>query len=158
MYLTLSVTSEVVMPAHRLLPDEAILRQWVNEGLSHQQIADRTYRETGNRVSRSSVSAAVSRMGLSTPTNRYREELPWRVKTRHIRAYPARMLRLLGRRRSGQRLNEEEDKRLTAWLNLLDEENAVVAYDPDSEQGFFYVDRKRGDSAEIPIRVKRVYT
>lgn len=130
------------MPAPRILPDNATLRHLVeDDNLTHQQIADRVFRETGNPVSRSSVSAALSRAGISTPTSRYREEIPWRVKVPHIREYPARMLRLLGRRRSGQELNEQEAARLDSWLAMLEADNAVVGYDPHSEFGFYYIEK-----------------
>lgn len=144
------------MPAHRLAPDATTLRLWLNEGLTHQEIADRQTSLTGERVSRSTISAAVSRLGLSKQAPRYDEELPWRVKVQHIKAYPARMLRLLGKRRSGVALTEDESKRLDAWLQLLSDNDAVVAYAPDSEEGFVYVARNPVDSQEIPIRVQLV--
>jgi len=143
------------MPAHRLLPDNGTLRHWVqDEGLTHQQIADRIYTTTGDRVSRTTVSAALSRAGISKPTMRYRDELPWRVKVEHIKEYPARMLRLLGRRRANLPLNEQEDERLDAWLTKLEEDHAVVAYDPDSPYGFYYIEKDdETDGLDgIPIR------
>lgn len=147
------------MPAHRLLPDTATLRHWVeDEGMTHQQIADRVFRETGQPVSRSSVSAALSRAGISATGNRYHEEIPWRVKVEHIREYPARMLRLLGRRRSGQTLTENESKRLDSWLQMLEDDHAVVAYDPNSRFGFYYIEKNdRTDGLNgIPIRLQTV--
>lgn len=146
------------MAPPRLTPDKTTLRRWIEEGLTHAQMAERVYRETGEHVSRSSISAAISRLGLSEPTPRYERELPWRVKVQHLKAYPARMLRLLGRRNAGKTLTEEEQHRLSSWLELLDRERAVVAYDPDSEEGFFYVARKRGERSSLPIRRERVYT
>jgi hypothetical protein len=129
----------------------------VEEGLTHQQIAERVFTTTGNPVSRSTVSAALHRAGISSTTTRYREELPWRVKMDHITEYPARMLRLLGRRRSGGSLNEDEDKRLDSWLAHLDAEHAVVAYDPTSQYGFYYVERDDNvDLPGLPIRRQTV--
>lgn len=145
------------MPAHRLVPDPTTLRRWLEEGLTHQQIADRQYKETGNKITRASVSSAVSRLGMSEQAPRYTEEIPWRVKVQHIRAYPARMLRLLGRRRAGGELTSEENTRLDNWLQLLEDEDAVVAYDPDSDAGFLYVPRQKGDGRAVPIRKERVY-
>jgi len=141
------------MPAVRLLPDIGTLRHWVeDEGLSHAQIAQRVYEQTGHKIGRSTVSAAISRAGLSNPQERYTEEIPWTVQARHLREYPVRLLRLLGRRRRGLTLNAEENKRLDNWLELLAKENAVVAYDPDSSVGFVYTDRIDTDPVDIPIR------
>lgn len=146
------------MGARRILPDNATLRRWVEEEhLTHQQIADRVWRDTGETVSRSSVSAALHRAGLSTPANRYREELPWRVNLEHIREYPARMLRLLGRKRSGQQLTDVESRRLDAWLHQLADDHAVVGYDPNSKFGFYYIEKDDAvDGDEIPIRVQPI--
>lgn len=146
------------MPAVRLLPDNNTLQRWVEEGLTHQQIADRVFQQTGNTVSRSTVSAALHRAGLTEPAPRYKDELPWHVKVQHITEYPARMLRLLGRRRLGDELNETDEKRLDSWLKQLEDQHAVVAYDPDSRYGFYYVEKddKTDGRDGIPIRVQVV--
>lgn len=147
------------MPAHRLLPDTATLRRWVEvEGLTHQQIADRVTMQTGEKIARSTVSAALHRAGISKPKLRYSEEIPWRVSLNHVKEYPVRMLRLLGRRRAGLELTEVENERLDSWLKRLDDDNAVVAYDPDSTYGFYYIPKAKGDGLNgIPIRRQTVH-
>jgi predicted metal-dependent hydrolase len=147
------------MPAVRLLPDTNTLRRWVeDEGLTHQQIAERVFVETGNTVSRSTVSAALHRAGLTKPTSRYRDELPWTVAVQHITEYPARMLRLLGRQREGQPLSDTDQRRLANWLQKMEDEHAVVAYDPTSRYGFYYVEKD--DTTDglngVPIRRQTV--
>lgn len=143
------------MPAPRILPDNATLKHWVeDEGLTHQQIADRVLATTGQSVSRSSVSAALSRAGISATQPRHKECLPWRVKIEHIREYPARMLRVLGRRRANLPLSPAESRRLDAWLKQLDADHAVVGYDPESKFGFYYIEKDDAvDGLDgIPIR------
>ena len=120
--------------------------------MTHAQIAQRIFAETGEAVSRSTVSAALSRAGLTADGVRYDETLPWRVKVQHIKEYPARMLRLLGKRRNGGDLTADETKRLDSWLAMLEQNDAVVAYAPEATQGFHYVDRLPTDSTDIPIR------
>lgn len=147
------------MPAHKVLPDISTIRHWIeDEGLTHQQVADRVFQQTGQVVSRSSVSAALHRAGLSATGPRYREELPWRVRIEHIAEYPARMLRLLGRRRAGGDLTADENKRLDSWLRQLQDEHAVVGYDPDSKFGFYYIEKddSRDGRNGIPIRVQTI--
>ena len=124
----------------------------VRRGMTHQEIADHVFRETGTRVTRGAVSAAISRANLSRPANRYEDCLPWTVKVEHAKHYAARMLRLLGRRLSDVRLSQEDAKRLDSWLNTLKANHAVVAYAPETAEGFFYVDANEGDGTEIPIR------
>lgn len=147
------------MPARRLLPPNSDLERLVRQGYTHQQIVDWWRKESGQEVSRSSVSAALSRAGLSAQAQRYREELPWRLKAEHLTQYPARMLRLLGRRRQSIELTEEEDGRLDAWLESLEERGLVVAYAPDND-GLIYVDAdEKGDGADgVPIRARVIHS
>ena len=148
------------MAMTRKLPDTGQLVSWVELGWTHQRIADHIYATTGQTVSRTSISAALSRAGKTAEHPRYKDCLPWRVETRHLTEYPARMLRLLGKRRAGGQLTDNENKRLDSWLQALAEANAVVGYDPDCEgQGFHYVDPLPGaDTAGIPIRTRRIHT
>ena len=146
------------MARPRILPDTATLIHWVeDEGLTHEQIAERIFETTGQKPARATVSVAIARAGKSEPRKRFKEEIPWRLKGADIKAYPIRMLRLLGHRRAGDDLTDEENKRLDSWLETMERENAVVAWDPDSTPSVFYTDRQEGDHPEIPIRVQRVW-
>jgi hypothetical protein len=66
------------------------------------------------------------------------------VKIEHSKHYAARMLRLLGRRDGGEVLTANDNQRLDAWLDRLQSEGAVVAYAPDTDEGFFYVAPPKG--------------
>lgn len=140
----------VCMPA-RVLPPTSELRHLAQSGMTHAQIAERVSRETGYPVSRSTVSAALHRAGASKAAKKHVEEIPWTVHERHATHYAARMLRLLGRRRKGITNSAEADARLDSWLKQLTEVGAVVAYVPDTEQGFFYV-AGEPDTPGIPIK------
>lgn len=143
------------MPRPRILPDNATLSRWVREeGLTQADVIQRVYEETGVRVARSTIASALHRAGLTEPQARYKREIPWRVKSKHASAYPARMLRDLGRVRAGGRLPDDEAARFSSWMEMIETEQVVVAYDPDSEPGFFYVPAtQRGDFPEgTPIR------
>lgn len=143
------------MVAHRLIPDKSTLEHWVrDEHLTHAQIAQRIYATTGHMVARSSVSSALSKHGLTNPTPRYNEEVPWRVANEHLKEYPVRMLRTLGRKRAGLELPDGDEERLASWLDRLRQDDFVVAYDP--EGGFVYTAREAGDPVDIPIRVRPV--
>lgn len=132
------------MPPTRVVPDATTLRRLVESGKTHQEIADLVYEATGQPVTRGAVSSAISRAGLSAQGRRYDYTLPWRVKVRHSKHYAARMLRLLGRRLEGCSLHEADEARLDSWLARLRAEGAIVAYAPDTEEGFFYVDPPEG--------------
>ena len=132
----------------RIVPEKAELERMLQSGMTHADIVAHVYDTTGERVSRTTVSAAISRAGLSQPQPRH-DTIPWRVKAQHLRDYQARMLRLLGRNMGGQSLNKEEGRRLTAWLEMLNDDHAVVGYDPDA--GFAYIERQPEDPGDMPI-------
>lgn len=129
----------LAMPT-RVLPPKSELQKMLERGMTHKEIAEAVSREVGQPVSRSTVSAAIHRAGLSAASKKYVEEIPWTVKEHHLTHYAARMLRLLGRRRAGIQNSEEMDARLDSWLKQLRDEHAVVTYIPDSPEGFYYVD------------------
>lgn len=145
------------MAAPRILPPTQELRKLVEAGLTHADIVEHLRETSGLMVSRSAVSSALSRAGLTKETPRYREEVPWKVRGEHLTEYPVRMLRLLGRRRAGFELSGDEAVRLDAWLEGLKEKSLVVAYAPDAG-GFLYVDDDEVDDGKggIPIRTRIV--
>ena len=146
------------MAPPQIVPDKNTLQRWIDEGLTHQQMADRVFEMKGQRVSRNAISAAMKRYGLSKEGARYAEEIPWRVNNLHAKAFQLRMLRLLGRRRTGRELTSAESKQLREWLKRLSDESAIVAYDPDSDRGLVYIDAKWKDhDRDIPIRRKEIH-
>lgn len=137
------------MAAPRLVPSDSMLRRYVERGMTHQQIADLITKETGIPIARSTISAALSRAGL-TQRVRYDEVIPWNpIKAIHNRHYALTMLRLEARRLASIPLTEEQEKRLAAWKEKLDSENAVVVYLPNTEDGFFYVKKKPSEKGKL---------
>ena len=65
------------------------------------------------------------------------------------------MLRLLGARKRGQSLSTEELRWLEGWLEQLNELNGVVAYEPDTDDGFFIVPRTEADGQSV-VRAGRI--
>lgn len=143
------------MAAPRVLPPTQELRKLVEAGLTHADIVEHIRASTGVIVSRSAVSSALSRAGLTRETPRYKAEIPWKVKGEHLTQYAPRMLRLLGRRRAGMELAPDEALRLDAWLDGLEEKGLVVAYAPENG-GFLYVDADETDDGRngVPIRTR----
>lgn len=137
------------MAPPRILPSESILRKWVEEeGLTHQECADRVYEQTGIRVSRASVSASLSKAGY-TKRVRYPELIPWRVAIAHNKHHFLNMLRLEARQRAGLPLTDFEEKNLTSFKRRLKESDAVIAYVRDTDEGWFLVKRRPVDKDMI---------
>lgn len=143
----------------RIIPDKTTLERWRNEGLTHQQIAERIFEETGHRVTRAGVSAAFNKYGLSPEGKRYERTVPWRVSPKHATANPLKMLRYLGRQLETGDLDDYSTKLLDSWLEKVNANGWIVAYDPDDELGFHYVDKKWKDNRDklVPIRRKPIH-
>ena len=137
----------------RISPSDKELEMYLRRGMTHDAIADLVFEQTGQRLGRSTISAAIVRAGLAEP-QRYEAELPWTIKIEHQRDYPAKMLRCLGRKRAGLEITDDEQKRLTSWLERMERDNTVVAY--DSTRGFGYGPRSKEDPADLPIHVPEV--
>ena|SRR5881409_1763443 len=136
----------------KILPDTQRIVELREDGKTYVEIAKWVKAKYGYPVAPASLAAAVSRAGKATrPVNRYADHIPWTVKAAHTRHYAARMLRLMGRRDQGLPITDIEAAKLTNWLERLAAERAVVAYAPDTEEGFFYIDGKP-NSKGVPIR------
>lgn len=145
----------------RILPADSELVRMRDEGMTHQQIADTVSRRTGTHIGRSTVSVALVRAGEADQRVRYRDTVPWKVQHQHTAEYPLRMLRMLGRVRHGQPVNEDEHRRLKSWAAKLSTEQLVVAYcptAPEGEGGFHYipVEAKDHNDPNLPIRKQPV--
>lgn len=128
-------------------PDKTWLRLHAKAGLTQVQMVKAWEKESGVRVSRSAIAMAMSRLGVEAakPRPRYEEMLPWHVLDVHKYNSQARLLRLEGRRREGGSLNSKELQWLTTWRRELEAHNAVIMYDPDTEEGFHWVTRMASD-------------
>lgn len=135
----------------QVAPSKNEMEHYLDMGLTHQQIVEAWEKDTGVRISRSTISMAIGRYGLTSANARprYEELLPWRVRREHLGHADARMLRLEGRRRAGGSLSEEETRWLEKWKTALFEQNAVVFYDPRSPSGFHWIDREPRHGDEL---------
>lgn len=147
------------MAPQKYTPDKTTFQQWLAEGLTHQQMADRVYMQTGRRITRAAITVALMSYGLTSTKPRYKETIPWRVKVEHAKTYPIRMLRLLGKRRAGVELPEDDERLLDTWLEHLSNEHLIVAYDPEDDIGVHYIDAGYMDHEDIgiPIRKKTIH-
>jgi uncharacterized protein (DUF1778 family) len=83
------------------------------------------------------------------------EMVPWAISPEHRWAYPLMMLRAESKRRAGQEVTGSLSVRLDDWLAMMERENTVVDYDPQSTDGFAYVTRTDDDTGlvRVPGRV-----
>jgi hypothetical protein len=129
----------------RKIQDEQEVIRWFEEGRTYAWMIDEYKRKYDIETVPSMWGNFRRRRGLDRRIVRDDELIPWFVKEEHRWAYPLSMLRAEARRRAGKELTETDEGRLANWLEMLKEEKAVVHYDPDTEEGFFYVPRQEGD-------------
>ncbi|WP_372407188.1 hypothetical protein [Streptomyces luteireticuli] len=120
--------------------------RWIEEGKTYNWIVAEYQRKYNIETSQSMWASFRSRRGLKPRIARDPELIPWKVKEEHQFRYDLAMLRLEARKRQGYELRDEDQKRHTSWRTWIDENNAVVYYDPDTEEGFFCIPREEGDT------------
>jgi hypothetical protein len=140
------------MSAKRKLPSDSVLAKWLDEGLNHEQIRARAMEITGEDITLSSVSSALSRAGL-TYRVRYDTHIPWRrISVDHNHAYQLSMLRLASRIERGLPVRAVDEKRLNNWIEQLKADGVVVHYEYESPDGFYYCKARPGIDTDL-IRV-----
>ncbi|GAA0967362.1 hypothetical protein [Actinocorallia libanotica] len=130
----------------RKIQDESEVIRWFEEGRTYQWMVEEYKRKYNIETVPSLWSNFRRRRGLERRIVRDDELIPWEVKEEHRWLYPIAMLRAEGRRRAGKELKENESTRLASWKKMLEEEGVVVHYDPETEDGFFYVPRTPEDN------------
>lgn len=134
------------------IQDEAEVIRWFEEGRTYQWMVEE-YRNKYNIETVPSLWGNFRRRkGLARRIARNDELIPWEVKREHRWDYPIMMLRQEARRREGFELTEDYEAQVDGWLAGMERDGTVLHYDPDTEQGWFYVARRPGIDKDI-IRV-----
>lgn len=132
------------MAKRKIVNEQEVIR-WFEEGKTYQWMIDEYKRKYNIDTVASMWGNFRRRRGLDPRIVRDTELIPWEIKPEHRWKYPVAMLRLEARVRANANLTEDEQGRLASWKAMLEEENAVVHYDPETDEGFHYVKRQPGD-------------
>ncbi|QAY17710.1 transcriptional repressor [Streptomyces phage Werner] len=132
------------MPARKIQDEGEVLR-WFEEGRTYDWMVEEYKRKYNIETVPSLWGNFRRRRGLPRRIVRDDDLIPWLIKEEHRWLYPLAMLRVEARKRAGAEVSDLEEKRLQSWREMLAEEDAVVHYDPDTEDGFFYIPRQPGD-------------
>lgn len=130
-------------------PSREILQQLVNAGLSDTEIADQ-YGVTRQSAFTWRKEARVERTTVAKLNEPY---IPWTVAARHQSTWTIKRLRAYATRERGGVLPPNELRYLEELDRLLEEEGAVVDYDPLKEGGFFLRRRRRGEKGPVRMPV-----
>lgn len=131
--------------------------RWIEEGRTYQWIVEEYERKYNITTTPTMWSNFRRRKGIEGRIVRDDDLIPWEVRKEHRWSYPVMMLRAEARRRAGRELRGTDAKRLASWLQTLDDLNAVVLYNPNTDDGFFLVPREKTDD-DIIRRPKRKTT
>lgn len=118
---------------------------WYNQGMSYSEMAERWMEENNDKITPTAFSNLRMRLGL-TPrlATRDRDLIPWDVREPHLVLLPMRMFHTMTRREQRLPVGPEQLQRLTEWERMLKDRNLVVHYEPNTDQGFFYVPAREG--------------
>lgn len=139
------------MAAPRKLPDETVLERWyLREKLTYREMAERWANTPGGHTcTPAAFGAACTGADWFVPRNMKHagtDHFPWtNVRAEHTDMHDAQMLRLYGRREAGEKLAHRLERDLKSWLRTLYDENAVIAYKPNTNQGWWHVKKERQD-------------
>lgn len=119
--------------------------RWYNEGLPYTEMAKRWTAENGEAITPTAFSNLRIRLGLGPRlATRDTDLIPWDVRAEHLVLLPMRMFHAKTRRDRRLPVSPDQLQRLAEWERLLEESNLVVHYEPNTDQGFFYVPAREG--------------
>lgn len=136
------------MSATKIQDEQEVIR-WFEEGRTYAEMVD-LYRDKYNIETVPSLWGNFRRRkGLPRRIARNDELIPWEVRREHRWDYPIMMLRYEARRREGFELTDESRELVDGWLRGMERDGTVLHYEPDTEQGWFYVERRPGIDKDI---------
>lgn len=124
------------------IQDEGEVLRWFEKGWTYQQMREKYREKYGIETSLSLWSSFRKRHGLPRRIERNEDMIPWAVKPEHRHRHAAAMLRTANRLNKSLPVGESALRAYRTWIVSLEEQDAVVHYDPDTEEGFFYVPRR----------------
>ena len=123
--------------------DYAEAEQMLRDGKTQQEVAERF------GVTQPAINRAIWRGRIKDITydkaTMDESGVPWHpVRPEHRSRYLVRMIRAAARRDRGESNSPVIEAQLDNFLKHMEELDAVVHYDPDTDEGFFRVPRRHG--------------
>jgi len=131
------------------IQDEAEILRWFSEGRTYAWMSEEYERKYNLSTVPSLWGNFRRRRGLTRRIIRNDDLIPWAVGEVHRWAYPLALLRMEGRLRAGRTVSRADHARLDSWHEKLGADDLVVHYDPDTDEGFFYVKRRPGIDTDL---------
>lgn len=135
----------------KLIPDSEV-DQLLRQGLTYREVAERLRRDFNIDVKPNSITAWRRRRGEDYRRPRHEDLLPWRVKSEHTYMYIPKLLRWESRLRAGEAVHPGDQRKVELFKQRLANafpNGGVVHYDPDTDQGWWIVERRPGIDNDI---------
>lgn len=129
--------------------------RWYVDGKTYSWMIGQYREKYDIEIGYGTISNWRAQLGLEKRQVRDPSLIPWALKPEHRVHHVLNMLRAEARRRAGQDVAPDTLKKLDAWLAWLAEEDAVVHYDPETEQAFWYVPRRPGIDTDLIRKPER---
>lgn len=120
--------------------DEFVM--WYEEGKKYSWIIEEYKRKYGVDVGLGTISNWRHQLSLKKREVIDPNLIPWAVRREHRHGHVLQMLRTEGRRRAGEPIPADRLRKLEGFLKNLATQDAVVHYEPDTDQGWFLVQRR----------------
>lgn len=128
--------------AKTLIQDDMEVRRWFEQGWTYRRMQEEYLRKYDIETSISMWSNYRQRNGLHRRIERNDDMLPWAVRKVHRHRNQANMLRAAHRAAQNLPIGPTIRRAYESWIRSMRAQDCVVHYDPDTEQGFFYVARR----------------
>lgn len=136
------------MPARKIQDEQEAIRL-LESDMTYAEIINFYREKYGIDTTLGLWSRFRARRGIPRRITRDPKLIPWEVKLEHRHLYPIIQLRAEARRRAGNELSPEDNARLDRWLDRMKEDGTVLHYEPDTDDGWFYVPRREGVDLDI---------
>lgn len=136
----------------KVLDDERV-KELVDAGHGVTAITRILKDEDGIDVSPSAICVWKKRQGVERQLPRHSALIPWVIREPHRRLFAAKMLRREAKRRlmegQGQEMAQHLLAPLDRWKAKMAENDTVVHYEPETFEGFFYIERREGIDKDL---------
>ena len=136
------------MAGSKIQNEQEVLR-WFEQGRTYAWMVEEYRRKYNIETTISMWGNFRRRHGLDRRVVWDDQLIPWKVELKHRYDDPILLLRKEARRRAGKELPEGVAPEVDAWLRGMERDGTVVHYEPATEQGWFYVPRRKGIDKDI---------
>jgi hypothetical protein len=151
----LAATRGGVVPAS-IIENDGEVERWFEQERPYSYMIEQYETKYHKKTTIAYWSKQRDRRGYPPRNVRDKKLMPWRIANEdHLHTEDPTNLRREARLRAGKTVGEDPEyqakalRELEQWKERLDAEGAVVHYDPDTDEGWFWVPRREGVDLDL---------